>query len=167
MKTRLPATLLLISMLLFSQSAFAASVWEMAQSDHYGKKVAGMLGRGLINIATCFVDLIVHTVEGTKQGPPFVGTMTGLGSGLGCTALRLTSGALDVVTFWVPSFNGIPVGRSYYNCVESDQMAGSNTGSGYYVDPNATPAAQQPMGIPQEEPRQATRHHDAMNYVKK
>ena len=81
--------------LLLTQNAFAQeSVWEKANSPEYGKKAGGMLGRGLINVATCFMDLIVQTVEGTQDGPPFVGTMTGLGGGLGCSALRVTSGAL-------------------------------------------------------------------------
>lgn len=94
------------------------NVWRAANSKIYGTKFGGMLGRGLLNISTCFVDLVVHVVEGTKQGPPFVGSLTGLGSGLGCTALRVTSGALDVLTFWVPDFNGFPVARSYSNCTE-------------------------------------------------
>ncbi len=126
MKKLLP--LLLLSTLLLGQTAFAQdSVWDMANSTQYGKKVGGMLGRGVVNVATCFVDLIVQTVHGTQDGPPFVGTMTGLGGGLGCTALRVTSGALDVFTFWVPDFNGIPVSRSYSNCLEEDSYASNTT----------------------------------------
>ncbi|MBI3306604.1 MAG: hypothetical protein HYZ84_02190 [Candidatus Omnitrophica bacterium] len=113
---------LLLSILLCSSYGYADDdVWTMAKSDKYGTKFQGMLGRGLLNIATCFVDLIQHTVEGTQEGPPFVGTLTGLGSGLGCTALRVSSGALDVVTSWVPGFNGFPVAKSYSDCLEQDE----------------------------------------------
>ena len=149
------------------------NVWDLAQSEQYGKKAAGMLGRGLINAATCFVDLIQQTVEGTKAGPPFVGTLTGLGGGIGCTALRATSGVLDVGTFWVPGFNGFPVSRSYNNCLEMEEEtspassssyeppASSIMGSSYVVPP--TPTTYEP---PREE-KPAPKKHDPMEYVKK
>lgn len=97
------------------------NLWQNANSEIYGTKLGGMLGRGILNVATCFVDVIVHVVEGSKQGPPIVGSLTGLGSGIACTALRVTSGALDLVTFWVPGFNGFPVSRSYSNCLEFEE----------------------------------------------
>ena len=111
--------LLLIPVLcmLMAPMAKADDVWTMAQSEHYGRKAGGMLGRGLVNIVTCFVDLVVATVEGTKNGPPVIGTVTGLGKGIGCTSLRVLSGALDVITFWVPGFNGFPVCKSYADCI--------------------------------------------------
>ena len=97
------------------------NVWQAANSEIYGTKVGGMLGRGLLNAVTCFVDVIVHVVEGSKQGPPVVGSLAGLGSGIACTALRATSGVLDIATFWVPGFNGFPVSRSYSNCMEFEK----------------------------------------------
>ncbi|MBI4115263.1 MAG: hypothetical protein HY447_01670 [Candidatus Omnitrophica bacterium] len=136
------------------------NVWEAANSEHYGTKFGGMLGRGLLNIATSFVDVIVHTVEGTKQGPPFVGTLTGLGSGIGCTALRVTSGALDVVTFWVPGFNGFPVSRSYKNCLEFEEEELGPAGQDYAA-PVAGSAAED-----YAKPA-APAQRDAMEYVKK
>ena len=147
--------------LFLAPCAFAAtneSVWEMAKSDQYGKKAGGMLGRGLINAATCFVDLIVQTVHGTQDGPPFIGTLTGLGGGLGCTALRATSGVLDVATFWVPGFNGIPVSKSYTNCLETEEEAAS--------DAQAAPGVSAPVAAPVAA-AQPARHHNAMEYVKK
>jgi len=162
--------MILVSLFVLAPAAHAASVWEMAKSDHYGRKLGGMLGRGLINIATCFVDVIVHTVEGTKEGPPFVGTMTGLGSGIGCTALRVTSGALDIVTSWVPGFNGFPVSRSYYNCLEVEgspqSAAPTYTASPQAGAPQGTYAAPPDYGSPvvaAEKPKR----HDPTEYVKK
>ena len=99
-------------------NAHAADVWTMAESPSYGRKAMGMVGRGLINVITSPVDLLVQTVDKTKSGPPIIGTLAGLGSGLGCTVLRAGSGIVDVATFWVPSFNGFPVARSYSNCLE-------------------------------------------------
>ena len=147
--------LILLMGVLFTHNAFAAqneSVWEMATSDQYGKKAGGMFGRGLVNVATCFVDVIVQTVHGTQDGPPFVGTMTGLGGGIGCTALRVTSGALDVLTFWVPGFNGIPVARSYENCLETETSSANYAATGAPAVDEQAPSSHQ---------------HNAMNYVKK
>ena len=117
--------LFLLALTAIAGSALAVesqNVWDMAKSDKYDTKIGGMFGRGLLNVCTCFVDLLVHTVEGTQKGPAFVGTMSGLGSGLGCSALRVTSGALDVLTFWVPNYNGFPLSPSYSNCLEGTSM---------------------------------------------
>ena len=127
---------LFLILTLLTPNAHASDVWTMAESPSYGRKALGMVGRGLINIVTSPVDLIVQTVDKTKSGPPIVGTLAGLGSGLGCTVLRIGSGAIDVVTFWVPSFNGIPVARSYSNCLESSD-AGKNWEGSQYAAPAA------------------------------
>jgi len=152
---------LILTPRLFAEDAARDNVWAAANSEVYGTKAGGMLGRGLINIATCFVDVLVHTVEGTKEGPPFVGTLTGLGSGIGCTALRVTSGALDVVTFWVPGFNGFPVSRSYSNCMEFEEGERSEP----MAQEMAAPAA--PLKAEDYAKPGAPRKHDAMDYVKK
>lgn len=150
--------LLLVFVCLPFASAASEDVWEMAQSDQYGKKAAGQLGRGLLNVATCFVDVIAQTVDGTQHGTPFVGTLTGLGSGIACTALRVTSGALDVATFWVPGFNGFPVSKSYQNCLETDTEA----------TPRQTEeAAYQYESAPKAEAIVPETPKDAMEYVKK
>lgn len=112
---------------LAAPAAHADSVWEMAESTQYGTKVGGMLGRGFLNVLTSPLDLIVQTVEKTQTGPPLVGTLTGLGAGLGCTALRAGSGIIDVATFWAPNFNGFAIGQDYSNCLDM----GSQQTSGY------------------------------------
>lgn len=151
--------------LFMAQNVFAQqdSVWDMAGSDQYGKKVGGMLGRGLVNVATCFVDVIVQTVNGTQDGPPFVGTLTGLGSGIACTALRVTSGALDVITFWVPGFNGIPVSKSYSNCLEWEEEKAPAS----FSEPEMAAPAAAPVIAPVTEPQSSKRKHNPLDYVKK
>ncbi len=163
------ALLLILSLLVIpiSYAGDVDTVWNAANSQVYGTKFGGMLGRGLLNIATSFVDIVVHTVEGSKQGPPLVGTLTGVGSGLGCTALRLTSGALDVVTFWVPGFNGFPVSRSYSNCLEfeKDELPPPEQA--------AAPAVLEPAPIaPSHHAEDYTKSaapakHDQMDYIRK
>ena len=108
-----------VSVLIGASPAWAARtrVHEMAESPRWGTKFGGMLGRGALNVVTSPVDIITNTVNETKAGPPFVGTLTGLGKGLGCGVLRLGSGAVDIVTSWVPGFNGFPVSDSYDNCL--------------------------------------------------
>ena len=118
------AWVIAIGLVLGSQPVWAATrIHEAANSPRYGTKFAGMLGRGLLNASTCFIDVIVNTVQDTKNGPPFVGTLSGLAKGLGCGSLRLASGAVDLTTFWVPGFNGIPVSASYDNCLAAEGQA--------------------------------------------
>lgn len=112
----------LVSLLAFSlacQPAWAmrTSAHEAAEAPAYGRKFGGMLGRGVINVTTCFVDLLVNVVNETRIGPPLIGSLVGLGKGVGCGTLRLLSGAVDVTTFWVPGFNGFPVSDSYDDCL--------------------------------------------------
>ena len=92
-------------------------VHDAADAPRYGTKAIGMVGRGVLNITTCFVDVLTQTIDHSKQGPPLAGTLKGLVYGTGCGVLRLGSGAVDVVTFWVPGFNGFPVSDSYDNCL--------------------------------------------------
>jgi putative exosortase-associated protein (TIGR04073 family) len=105
-----------------AQPAWAArlGIHDAAESEQYGRKAGGMIGRGALNVVTCFVDPVVNIVNETKAGPPLVGTLTGVGKGLGCGVLRLGSGAIDLITFWVPGFNGFPVSTSYENCIVTD-----------------------------------------------
>jgi len=106
-------------LLLLGQPVWAARmpVHDAAESQEYGRKFGGMIGRGALNALTCFVDVLVNVVNETKAGPPVVGTLTGVAKGAGCGVLRLGSGAIDLVTFWVPGFNGFPVSDSYDNCL--------------------------------------------------
>ena len=110
-----------MSLMLIGQPAWAQRlpVHDAAESSEYGRKAGGMLGRGVLNVATSFVDLPVAIVNETHGGPPLVGTLVGLGKGLGCTTLRALSGGLDILTFWVPGFNGMPVSDTYGNCLEA------------------------------------------------
>ena len=105
--------------LAMAPSAWAArtAVHDAAESAEYGRKFGGMIGRGLINVGTSFVDVLVNVVNETKAGPPFVGTLTGLAKGVGCGTLRAGSGVVDLTTFWVPGFNGFPVSDSYDDCL--------------------------------------------------
>lgn len=116
---------------LIATPAWAARtpVHEAAESQEYGRKFGGMIGRGLINAATCFVDLIVNVVNETRTGSPLIGTLVGVGKGTGCTSLRVLSGAVDLTTFWVPGFNGFPVSDSYENCLAGGAMSSAGGAS--------------------------------------
>jgi len=118
--------------------AARTQVHEAAESQQYGRKFGGMIGRGALNAVTCFVDVIVNVVNETKAGPPFVGTLTGVAKGTGCGVLRLGSGAVDLVTFWVPGFNGFPVSDSYENCLATTSMAATETLPSGYGQPAST-----------------------------
>ena len=117
------------TMLIVAQPAWATRmpIHDAAESPEYGRKFGGMLGRGVLNVGTSFVDLLVDTANETRNGPPVVGTLVGLGKGAGCMTLRALSGGVDLLTFWVPGFNGLPVSDSYENCLDfSSQPGGSS-----------------------------------------
>jgi putative exosortase-associated protein (TIGR04073 family) len=110
---------------LFSFTLHAADVWEMANSDDYGDRAGGMLGRGLINVVTSPVDIPAQVARGAREGDPAVlGAVGGIASGAACTILRAASGIVDVAFFLVPEFHGVPVSRNYANCLDFSQ-AGS------------------------------------------
>ena len=175
-------SLLLILSMAFAPAGFAGDdIWTMAESEKYGPKAGGMLGRGLLNAASCFVDVIVQTVEGTQEGEPFVGTLAGFGGGLACTVLRAGSGVVDVATFWVPNFNGFPVSRSYSNCLACDAKTYAATDdytrAVSYAKPSAPVSTSSvsvgsPSGAPVKTVADDTTYvdkggHDPMKYVKK
>ena len=162
---------LVICAFLLVPMSFAKDTWEMAQSDVYKEKLGGMLGRGFINVATSPVDIFVQTVNKTKTDAPFIGTLTGMAGGLGCTALRASSGIVDVAFFWVPGFNGFPVARSYDNCLEEET---AKPVPAPVVQPVVTePASQQPLVTVTEPPAApvqkvvAKKKHNPYDYVKK
>jgi len=147
----------LLSLLMMSQPAWAArtQVHEAAESQQYGRKFGGMIGRGALNAVTCFVDVLVNIVNETKAGPPFVGTLTGVAKGTGCGVLRLGSGAVDLLTFWVPGFNGFPVSDSYENCFAASSPAAAQAPAAMPMTeaPAATMSAPQAPAQPETEPQ--------------
>ncbi len=168
---------LVIGIGLLVPQGLAKDVWEMAQSEAYGEKSGGMLGRGFLNAGTSPVDIFVQTVNKTKSGPPLIGTLTGMAGGLGCTALRAGSGIVDVALFWVPGFNGFPVSRSYDNCLEETpeavpaptQFVAQEPMSAPIVTTVTAPAPVAPV-VDQEpvaRPKRVVRKHSAYDYVKK
>lgn len=174
-KAKVLLALVLCTFLLIPVS-FAKDVWDMAQSDVYKEKVGGMLGRGLLNAATSPVDIFVQTVNKTKTETPLIGTLTGMAGGLGCTALRASSGIVDVALFWVPGFNGFPVAKSYDNCLEESKEAPETVQAPAVYQPAVAPVAeaapQEPIvtvaaAQPAPVKKHVTKKHNPYDYVKK
>lgn len=153
------AWIVALGILFVAQPAWAARtrIHEAAESSQYKTKAGGMLGRGALNVVTSFMDIIVNIVNETKAGPPLVGTLTGVAKGAGCGVLRLGSGAVDIVTFWVPGFNGFPVSDSYDNCfatggtssandIESSPATQESSMSSNWETPEAAPVSQAESG---------------------
>ena len=119
MKRWMAIGLIACGLVLPTQAVWAdrIGIHDAADSPRYGRKAIGMVGRGLLNAATCFVDVLTNTVNESRHGAPVMGTLEGLARGTGCGLLRLGSGAVDLVTFWVPGYHGAPVSASYDNCL--------------------------------------------------
>ena len=106
-----------------AQAAARLTLYQRAESPYYGEKLFGMLGRGALNLATGFVDILTRTLNESKSGPPVLSTARGLILGTSSGILRTASGAIDLVTFWIPGFNGAPVSSSYANCLSSEGLS--------------------------------------------
>ena len=133
-------------------------VQELAESSVYKEKAPGMIGRGVLNVATCFVDVIAGVVQETRMGPPVIGSLVGLTRGTTCGVLRLGSGAVDITTFWIPGFNGLPVSPTYGDCLGADRQAaprvrapGVGEPEPYYTEPPPAPPSAFEPGAPAED----------------
>lgn len=131
------------------------TIHDAAASPEYTRKAGGMIGRGLINVGTCPVDLLVHTVNETQRGPLVIGTVIGAVKGAGCSVLRAGSGVVDLAAFWVPGFNGFPASLSYGDCLPpgrhtADGASGDEAGMEMPA-PEPVPGGAQPPSFPQSE----------------
>lgn len=151
--------------LAFSLNAQAKDLWEMAQSPKYGEKAGGMLGRGILNAASCPIDMFASAAKGSREGTnQFVGVVGGFAKGALCTVTRATSGVIDAATFWVPSWNGIAPCRSYEDCFACTAQAAPRAVAAATVYQPA-PSAPAPITVRSEPAPQ--QEDNRMKYIKK
>ena len=62
------------------------------------------LGRGLVNVLTCWLEIPKQIHVGRQQGNPIFGVGQGLVQGVKWTGLRLGVGAYEAVTFPLPYY---------------------------------------------------------------
>ena len=152
--------------LVLSSSAYAKNVWQMAESPKYGEKAGGMVLRGLLNAASSPVDMPVQAVRGAREHKPeFVGAVGGFTSGAVCTILRASSGIIDVAAFWIPGFNGLPVSRSYENCLDFGERAAAPPPAYAAPAPEMIQQALPPQPVLGQQP--AGSESGRMKYIKK
>ena len=84
---------------------------EWAVDDNYLKKTSGMFLRGFSNTGFGWAEIITHPIRWSKNAPLGVGTLAGLIMGPVTGVLRTTSGAIDMTTFWVPFWHGVPMSK--------------------------------------------------------
>jgi len=76
-----------------------ANVMRQARSaDLWFEKWGFKMTRGVVNLATCWVELPRNVHVETMENP-IVGPMKGLFKGLGLTVVRAAAGTMDVATF--------------------------------------------------------------------
>jgi putative exosortase-associated protein (TIGR04073 family) len=85
--------------------------WSLrwAVDDNYIKKNIGMFNRGLSNAAFGWVEILTHPFRWTHNTPAGTGLIPGVLFGVTNGVLRTVSGALDLATFWVPFWHGVPM----------------------------------------------------------
>jgi putative exosortase-associated protein (TIGR04073 family) len=71
----------------------------------YYKSPAHKLGRGAINVATCWMEVPADISRVTAESNGFAGWTLGLGEGILTTFFRAASGVFDAATFALPPYN--------------------------------------------------------------
>ncbi|OGX04880.1 MAG: hypothetical protein A3G87_04480 [Omnitrophica bacterium RIFCSPLOWO2_12_FULL_50_11] len=80
-----------------------------AVDDNYLKKSTGMIFRGFSNAAFGWVEILTHPFRWSTNAPLGSGYVTGLIMGPIVATLRTASGVIDLGTFWIPWWHGIPM----------------------------------------------------------
>ena len=84
----------------------------------YRDNAKAKLSTGLIYMGIAPIHLIEDPLQGTIDGPPLIGSIGGIGQGLMCGSVMALSGAVNVLTFWVPAW-WIDARRYYPSCILS------------------------------------------------
>lgn len=84
---------------------------KWAESDNYLEKALGMFGRGSSNVLAGWAELFIQPWNWSQNSPAMVGPFLGLCVGAAYAVLRTGSGVVDLATFWVPGFKGLPMPR--------------------------------------------------------
>ena len=105
---------LLFTFVLGTASVFAAEktynpasmldnkIQDGAKSDHYIAKAPSQLARGMYNVTFGWSEIVTDLFQ-----PPFgVGTAMSPVTGPVTAIAKTGSGLVDLLTFWVPGFNG-------------------------------------------------------------
>ncbi|MCC6546103.1 exosortase system-associated protein, TIGR04073 family [Candidatus Sumerlaeota bacterium] len=88
----------LVAALMFSAQDSARATGPLYGSTYFSK-IFAKLGRGVGNIAFCWVEFPYEINHGIQNTDPTSGTFTGFFRGLYFTGQRLVLGVVDVVTF--------------------------------------------------------------------
>lgn len=79
-----------------------AAIAVVVASPVYAQDMGHKAGRGLVNVATGWLELPKTIHDGSQEENPVVGVTTGIFKGVGKAVLRTLVGAYEVVTFPVP-----------------------------------------------------------------
>jgi len=81
----------------------AVALPVFAQEGSVVEKMGKKLGRGLVNVATGWIELPKNIYDtSVETNNPLMGLTYGLVKGVGMTVVRTGAGAYDVVTFLFP-----------------------------------------------------------------
>lgn len=70
----------------------------------YQNSPLNKLERGVVNMATFWVELPAEVARVSKEKDPAMGATVGVANGIFTSALRGVTGILDTVTFLIPSY---------------------------------------------------------------
>lgn len=103
---RVLAGLLMVGLLGFGVPAFAdeaahasCAICQGTTSDHWGKKTAATLTRGVANTGLCWTELVNQPMKETQAGGNI---LVGIGKGVGHTIVRGVKGVAEIITSPLP-----------------------------------------------------------------
>lgn len=94
----------LISLLVFSQSAFAGCNEEKVTSDNYGVRAPSRLWQGIVNAGLGWTEFVTEPYTSVKNDGQNV--VNGIFDGMANTIYYTALGAWDIATFWFPGKGG-------------------------------------------------------------
>lgn len=86
----------------------------------YQKTPFNKFGRGLVNTATCWLEIPAEFFQVSQEKNPAAGVIIGFPKGLFMTALRCLTGLIDVVTFVIPPYDK-PLMKPEYSLQHADE----------------------------------------------
>jgi len=89
-----------------SQICFSMPPYEIDRDQlNYTNKPINKLGRGVINVATFWMEIPAEVAKVSKEKDPASGLTFGVVQGVITSAVRGVTGVLDTATFMIPSYS--------------------------------------------------------------
>jgi putative exosortase-associated protein (TIGR04073 family) len=102
MKSRKLGWLIAFALVAMSAGTTFAASTDAAADQSDAAKMMHKLGRGVVNVLTCWVEIPRHVAKEWEKTDPFSGTVLGTAEGFGWGFARFATGVYESFTFLLP-----------------------------------------------------------------